>query len=121
VKILVIDDNAEITGVVNVYCESQNIECHTANDSTEGLAAIRKEDFDLILLDLAMPEVSGVDIVDILDKEGFLNELNVVIFTASSDHKVIEEIRKKGVKEIFKKPCSLDELNYLIKRYNKSD
>ena len=63
-KILVIDDNAEITGVVNVYCESQNIECHTANDATEGLAAIRKEDFDLILLDLAMPEVSGVDIVD---------------------------------------------------------
>lgn len=76
-------------------CESQNIECHTANNATDGLAAIRKEDFDLILLDLAMPEVSGVDIVDTLDKEGFLNELNVVIFTASSDHKVIEEIRKK--------------------------
>jgi CheY-like chemotaxis protein len=105
VKILVIDDNAEITDVVNVYCESQNIECYTANDAIEGLAAVRKEDFDLILLDLAMPEVSGVDIVDTLDKEGFLNELNVVIFTASSDHKVFEEIRKKGVKEIFKNPA----------------
>jgi two-component system, NtrC family, sensor kinase len=121
VKILVIDDNAEIIDVLKVYCESQKIECRTANDATEGLNAIQNEDFDLILLDLAMPKVSGVDIVDILDKEGFLDELNVVIFTASSDHKVIEEIRKKGVKDIFKKPCSLDELTYLIKRYNKSD
>jgi len=58
VKILVIDDNAEITDVVKVYCESQKIECHSANDATEGLSAIRKEDFDLILLDLAMPKKS---------------------------------------------------------------
>jgi AmiR/NasT family two-component response regulator len=52
-----------------------------------------------------------------LKDEGIFELRNVVIFTASSDAKVLEELRAIGAKEIFKKPCSLDDLKALVERY----
>jgi FixJ family two-component response regulator len=47
--------------------------------------------------------------------------MNIVIFTASSDQKLFEKLKKSGVKEILHKPCSVDELSDLINRYDKAD
>jgi DNA-binding response OmpR family regulator len=58
-RVLVIDDSKDITEVVRYYCESKQIKCHTANSAAEGLALINNNKFDLVLLDLAMPEVTG--------------------------------------------------------------
>jgi CheY-like chemotaxis protein len=102
------------------FCESKNIPCQVANSASEGLAAIHKEKFNLILLDLAMPEVSGIDVIESLNQEGLLKKLNLVIFTASSDHKALEKIKEMGVKDIFKKPCSVEDLANLIEKYDKS-
>jgi len=117
-RVLVIDDNEEITEVLRVYCDSRGMECTTINDGRKGLEAILDAKFDLILLDLAMPEFSGVDVVASLKKDGVLDTNNVVIFTASSDAKIIEEMKNSGVKEILKKPVSIDELTSFIDRYN---
>jgi two-component system OmpR family response regulator len=65
-KILVVDDNQEITDVLSVFCESQEIEIEAINDSKKALPAIRKHDFDLMLLDIAMPEFTGLDIINSL-------------------------------------------------------
>jgi len=114
----VIDDNKDITEVLRVYCDSREIECITVNDGREGLETILDAQFDLILLDLAMPEFSGIDVVAALKEDGILDTKNVVIFTASSDPKIIDDMRKSGVKEILKKPLSIDELTSFIDRYN---
>ena len=58
--------------------------------------------------------------IESLEKEGLLKSRNIVIFTDSSNQEVLEEIRKSGVKEIFKKPFSLDELVALIEKYRPS-
>jgi CheY-like chemotaxis protein len=58
-------------------------------------------DFDLILLDLAMPVFSGLDVINSLKKENLLEQKKIVVFTASSDAKVLEEIRNSGVKEVY--------------------
>jgi CheY-like chemotaxis protein len=117
-RILVIDDNVEITEVLKVYCNSRGIECITINDGRKGLEAVIAAKFDLILLDLAMPEFSGIDVVASLKKDGILSTRNVVIFTASSDTKIIEEMKNSGVKEILKKPISIDDLTSFFDRYN---
>ena len=67
-----------------------------------------------------MPDFSGQDVIESLEKEGLLKSRNIVIFTDSSNQEVLEEIRKSGVKEIFKKPFSLDELVALIEKYRPS-
>jgi DNA-binding response OmpR family regulator len=117
-KVLVIDDSTDITEVVRVYCESTDLECDVTTDGRGGLAAIRENKYDLVLLDVAMPEFSGLDVIRTLKKDGILEKTNVVVFTASSDSRIYQEVRNSGVKEILKKPCGLKELEEVIKKYS---
>jgi DNA-binding response OmpR family regulator len=112
-----VDDNKEIAEVICFYCQSEDIVCDCINQGRKALDTIRREKFDLILLDLAMPEFSGVDVITSLKEEGILESSNIVIFTASSDRYITDKIKDSGIKEIFKKPCSLDDLIKLIERY----
>jgi two-component system, OmpR family, response regulator len=117
-KMLLIEDSEETIEVISFYCNSKgNIDFQVINNGKEGLEAIQKDDFDLILLDLAMPEFSGYDVVKTLKQKGILESKNIVIFSDSSDRTLIEEMRKKGVKDILKKPCSLEELTEMIERF----
>jgi DNA-binding NarL/FixJ family response regulator len=68
-----------------------------------------------------MPEVSGLDVIKSLKKANLLEEKNIVVFTASSDPNVMQEIRNSGAKGILKKPCSVDELATLIEKFRKND
>ena len=117
-RILLIDDNEEITDVISFYCGSKgDIDCQVITEGKIGLESIRNEDYDLILLDLALPEFTGLDVITSLKQDGIIESKNIVIFTASSDRTVLDEIKNSGVKEIFKKPCSLDDLTALIEKY----
>lgn len=116
-RLLLIDDNEEITEVVSFYCESKNIECDVINEGKKGLDSIQDEKYDLILLDLAMPEFSGLDLINSLKEEGSIESKNIVIFTASSNRRLLDEIKDSGIKEILKKPCSLNDLVAMIEKY----
>ncbi len=121
-KLLVVDDNKDITGMVKFYCESKGLDCTVVNNGNDGLEVIRKNnEFDLILLDLGMPEVSGLHVIKSLEKENLLKARDIVIFTASTDPNVMAEIRNSGVKGILKKPCSVDELGVLIAKFRTND
>ena len=69
------------------------------------------------MLDLAMPEFSGYDVIKSLKQDGVIESRNIVVFTASSDPNILNEIRNSGVKEVFKKPFSLDDITALIEKY----
>ncbi len=81
------------------------------------MEAIKNNQYDLILLDIAMPAFSGMDVMDSLREDGLLQSRKIVIFTASSDPKVMKDLRSKGAKDIFKKPCSIEQLTELIEKY----
>jgi CheY-like chemotaxis protein len=95
----------------------KDIECYTINDGRQGLERIKREKFDLVMLDLAMPEFTGYDVIKPLEEDGVIESNNIVVFTASSDVETLNEIRNRGVKEVFKKPFSLDDIIGLIKKY----
>lgn len=94
-----------IREVLAVYLEHEKIEYKLIDNGVEGLEAIEKDDYDLIFLDIAMPEFSGLDIIRSLKDDGISQSKNIVIFTASSDQNVWEEIKNDGAKEVLKKPC----------------
>jgi len=103
---------------MSTFCGARkDIVCQVTNTGHEGLDRIRAENFDLILLDLAMPDFSGFDVIKSLKQDGLLESKNIVIFTASSNQDLLYEVRNSGVKEIFKKPFSLDQLIALIEKY----
>jgi DNA-binding response OmpR family regulator len=117
-RILVVEDNAEISEAMSFYCSAKkDIECNVVNNGQEGLERIRNDKFDLVLLDLAMPDFSGWDVIKSLKQGESIKSKNIVIFTASSDQVVLNDIRDSGVKDVFKKPFSLDQLTALIEKY----
>ena len=61
-KVLLIEDNKDISDMVRLCLESENIVCEATEDGKAGLQSIKEDKFDAILLDLAIPEFSGFDI-----------------------------------------------------------
>ena len=116
-RILLVEDNHEISEAMVFYCGAKkDIDCKVTNSGHEGLESIHKEKFDLILLDLAMPEFSGKEVIQSFTRDELV-QMNIVIFTASSDVRVLEQLKNTGIKEIFKKPFSLEQLTELIEKY----
>ncbi len=116
-KILGIDDNEDLLELCETFLNSVGHEYTGINNGKEGLQAIRDEKFDAVLLDLSMPEFSGMDVIDALEKEGIMNKQKVVIFTAASPTKEeIEGFLEKGAHSILKKPVDPDELSKFISK-----
>ena len=110
-KILLIDDNKDITKMFSKYMTIKGHSCTVANDGRSGLNLIENQKFDAVILDLAMPEFSGNDIVDALYKSGKIKNQNIITLTASSIRDEDELVLKsKGVHSCLKKPIDPDAL-----------
>ena len=64
-----------------------------------------------------MPDFSGRDVIESLKQDELIESRNIVIFTASSDQDVLKKMRNSGIKEIFKKPFSIEDLIKLMEKY----
>jgi len=121
-KILGIDDNEDLLSLCEITLNSEGHEYTGINNGKEGLQAIKDKKFDVVLLDLAMPEFSGSDLIDALVKEGIMNKQKVVIFTASSaTEEEYGPLLEKGVHSILKKPLDVDVLMETIKKIGSED
>jgi two-component system OmpR family response regulator len=120
-QVLIIDDNNEITDMLSFYLEDNGYECKVVNDGKEGLEAIKSQEFDLTLLDLAMPEFSGMDIIKSLKQDNLLEKNKVVVLTASTlNQDDIDSLIRDGVRTVLKKPISLDELSSIMQQFDKN-
>jgi DNA-binding response OmpR family regulator len=122
VQVLLIDDNQDITKMMSKFLKLSGHECTVSNDGRNGLSLIESQKWDVVLLDVAMPEFSGYDVVNSLEKNGKLKQNKIIMFTAStlSDdelHKLIE----RGVYSFLKKPVNLDELLTAIENAKKAE
>jgi len=111
-KILLIDDNQDITDLLSKFLNSKGFETVVANDPLEGLRHIQQEKFNVILLDISMPEISGFNIIDTLATDDILKDQNIFIFSASPFPEIhIKNLLKRdGINGCLKKPIQLDEL-----------
>jgi DNA-binding response OmpR family regulator len=110
-KILGIDDNQDLLDLCEIALSSEDHEYIGVNSGKEGIQALKDEKFDVVLLDLSMPDFSGVDVVDALVEAGIMNKQKVVIFTASSaTEKEYRPLLEKGAHSIVKKPLDVDVL-----------
>ena len=116
-KILGIDDNEDLLDLCETYLNSVGHEFTGINNGREGLQAIKDKKFEVVLLDLSMPEFSGADVMDALEKEGIMNKQKVVLFTATfPTKKEIKIFLEKGVHSILKKPIDPDALSKFVNK-----
>ena len=114
-KILGIDDNEDLLSLCEIALSSEGHEYTAINTGKDGLQAIKDKKFDIVLLDLSMPEFSGVDVIDALVKEGIINKQKIIIFSAYSSTENAT-LLEKGVHSIIKKPVEIDILIETIKK-----
>ena len=117
-KVLLIDDNEEITELFETTLTAKGYSVKVSNDGREGLELIKKKESDLILLDLAMPNFSGQDLIKELLKDGPIDDYNIYLFTASAvSDKEIGDLIKMGVTGCLRKPVRLNEILYMLQKY----
>ena len=107
-----VDDNNSITDLLSQYLKKKGHECITTNDGKEGLSLCLNGKFDAIVLDLAMPEFTGMEFVDILSQKGKMKEQNIIVLTAMPLGSVKIDDHHRGICQVLSKPCNL---NLLLK------
>ena len=117
-KILVVDDNANTTDLVQTLLESSGYSCDRAHSGKECLNMAGQNDYDLIILDIAMPEMTGIDVVNNMKQTGMMPKNKVVFFTASSQTTdEILDLQKVGVLDCMRKPFTKAELLGLVQKH----
>jgi DNA-binding response OmpR family regulator len=115
-QVLIVDDNRDITGLLSKFLKAKGIENVTTNDPFDGLERIKEEEYDVVLLDISMPEFSGIDIIQTLEREKILKDQKIVIFsaTAFTTNQISDLLKKEGIHGCLKKPIQLNELLTVI-------
>ncbi len=108
-EILIIDDNEQITKMLTTFLELKEHKCTVANDGKEGLALIKEDKHDVILLDLAMPEFDGFAVIKDLEENNMLKDHKVIVFTASTiTEDELDGLVSRGVSSYILKPIDID-------------
>ncbi|MFB5636112.1 MAG: PleD family two-component system response regulator [Nitrosopumilus sp.] len=115
-KILIVDDNEQITKMLTTFLELNEHECTVANDGSEGLKRIKENNYDVILLDLAMPEFDGYSVIKDLEDNNMLKDQKIIVFTASTiTQDELNGLVKRGVSAYILKPIDIDILHSKLK------
>ncbi|MEJ2638393.1 MAG: response regulator [Desulfosarcinaceae bacterium] len=109
-KILTVDDSKTIRMIVKKAFSQYNCDLYEAENGVEGLALANKEIPDLIILDITMPVMTGIEMLEKLKAEKELKDIPVIMLTAESGKENVMKIVKMGVKDYIVKPFKGEQL-----------
>ncbi len=106
-KILIIEDERKIRRFLQLELEHEGYMAASAEDGEEGVEKFRKDYYDLILLDLMMPKLSGEEVCRIIRKE---SEIPIIVLTAKDQTLNKIELLDMGADDYLTKPFEIEEL-----------
>lgn len=109
-RILIADDDRDIRELVQFKLAQAGYEVVAATDGTEALAAARSQQFDLAVLDVMMPGMSGVEVCRALRAEAATSTLPVILLTAKAQQADMDSGLAAGANDYLTKPFSLRDL-----------
>ncbi len=109
-KILTVDDSRTIRMIVKKAFKPYDCDLVEAENGMEGLAAAAKEKPDLIILDITMPVMTGIEMLHKLKQQPDLENIPVIMLTAESGKDNVMQIVKMGVKDYIVKPFKGEQL-----------
>src|SRR6185295_20314544 len=93
-RVLIVDDDLASRRLLEVRLRPLECDVATAGNGEQGLTAIRKDPPDLVLLDLQMPKMGGIEVLRALRKEGI--EVQTIVITAHGSIETAVEAMKEG-------------------------
>ena len=113
-KVLIIDDEQEFTEALAERMTNRGMTVSTSSSAIEGLKSIEDKSFDVVVLDLQMPEMDGIETLKILKKKK--PELQVILLTGHATVEKGIEAMKLGAMDLLEKPADLTTLTEKIKK-----
>lgn len=110
-KILVVDDEADIVELITFQLERDGYKVISAKDGIEAVSKINRDKPDLVLLDIMMPRMSGLDVVEFIRGKDDTISLPIIIISAKSTEDDIVEGMELGADDYLTKPFSLKVLS----------
>jgi len=113
-KVLIIDDDAQIRTLLAERLKFHRYRVSTAEDGEQGLEKFRKEGADVVLLDLMMPKLDGIETLNQMKKED--PEVLVIMMTAFGTIEKAVEAMKRGAFDFIPKPCEPEHILLTIEK-----
>ena len=108
IKILLVDDEKGFVDVISKRMSKRNIEVTKAYSGKGALQALRKADFDAVVLDLKMEDMDGIEVLKIFKK--IASDLPIIMLTGHGSEEAARDGIRFGAFDYLTKPCDFDEL-----------
>jgi DNA-binding NtrC family response regulator len=113
-RVLIIDDDAELQATMAEVLQQAGLAVETAKSAEAGLERLKKEDFNIILLDLIMPGMGGMQALPLIKKACPKGKIIMITAFATVDNAV--EAMKRGADDYISKPFKVNELLTTVMR-----
>jgi two-component system response regulator PilR (NtrC family) len=112
-KILVVEDEQSMREILEIFLKNEGYSVSVANDGASAIEVIKKDIFDLVITDLKMPKVSGVELLKSVKE--ISPDTIVVIITAYGTTESAVEAMKLGAFDYIQKPFKMDDIRLVVK------
>jgi len=115
-KVLIVEDHEDIRKMMKVYLGCYGYEIVEATDGYEAVDRAVKEKPDLILMDIAMPILDGIEATEAIRSHAELADIPIVALSAYGDF-YREKALEVGCNDVIQKPLDFDRLEPIVQRY----
>lgn len=105
-KILVVEDEKFLIKIYNMKLRNEGFEVSMAEDGAEAVKKATNEKMDLIMLDLVLPKVNGLEVLEHIRKSPMNKDTSVIILSNLSQDEFMDKARRLGVTDYFTKANS---------------
>ena len=111
-RLLVVDDEVDICDFVKNFFKERNFDVFVAYNGSEALSIVETSRPDIVLLDIVMPGIDGIETLKMIKKID--NEVKVIMVTAVEDTEKANEAKRYGAVEYITKPLLLEQLERTV-------
>jgi CheY-like chemotaxis protein len=120
-KVLIVDDQADIRALIKAILKDQGYEVSAAKDGIEGLKKLKESKFDLVLVDMFMPKMSGREMCEIMSSNPKINTAYAFLTVAKFSEKGTKELKRLGCMDYIQKPIDNEDFIRRVKKMLKDD
>ncbi len=116
-NVLIVDDSKTIRAIIAKTLKLAKLdigEIYEAGDGKEGLECLKTKHVDVVLSDLNMPVMTGLEMVAAMAREGLIEKIPVVVVSTDGSTARIEELKQQGVREYIRKPFTPESIGAVI-------
>jgi len=118
-KVLIVDDEKSVAELIKFVLTKNDYYCNVAHSGREALELLKKQNFDLLLLDTGLPDTNGIEVLKTIKQDNILKHVKVVLMTASAELDS-QTAKRLGALDYWRKPISKKDLLEGVRKYTEA-